>query len=76
MVYTASKKCFSFSRHKPNDLVMAIKGQKAIGFLEKVNRGKSLGDTMWEEMANGIWKVATAMLGKSKGFGPKGKKSW
>ena len=31
---------------------------------------------MWEEMANGIYKVAKEVLGESKGFGLKDKESW
>ena len=31
---------------------------------------------MWDDMANGIWKVANEVLGESKHFGPKDKESW
>jgi len=58
-----------------------LKGEKQVIFRSKlmeenVWETQESANLMWEGMANGIRKVAKAVLGESKGFGPKGKESW
>ena len=58
-----------------------LKGDKQLAFQrqlmeERVWEIEGNASFMWEEMANGIRKVAKEVLGESKGFGPKDKESW
>ena len=67
--------------HKLEDLGVAIKGWKVVGFLEKANTRKSFEDIRvcqpyMGNMANGVWKAVKAILGELKGSGLERKEPW
>ena len=43
---------------------------------EKVCEIQGCANLIWEEMVNGVWKVAKVVMNKLKGFGTKDKESY